>query len=132
MVFATHGHESAMGAHVSPYPEPAFLLLPHPIPLGCPGAPALSALLHAWNLHWSSIFTYTFQCYSVKSSHPRLLPQSPKVCSLHLCLFCCLAYGIIITVFLNSTYIFHIYNAFHIYALIYCIAVYLSGLLHSV
>ena len=28
----------------------------HPIPLGCPRAAALSALLHASNLHWSSIF----------------------------------------------------------------------------
>ena len=27
----------------------------HPIPLGCPRTPALSALLHASNLHWSSI-----------------------------------------------------------------------------
>ena len=26
-----------------------------------------------------------FHCYSLKSSHPHLLPQSPKVCSLHLC-----------------------------------------------
>ena len=31
-----------------------------------------------------------FQCHSPKSSHPLPLPQSPKVCSLHLCLFCCL------------------------------------------
>ena len=33
---------------------------------------------------------YIFQCYSLKSSHLCLLPQSLKVCSLHLCLFCCL------------------------------------------
>ena len=38
----------------------------------------------------SHMIIYMFQCYSLKSSHPRLLPQSPKVCSLHLCLFCCL------------------------------------------
>ena len=31
---------------------------------------------------------HVFQCYSLKLSHPRLLPQSPKVCSLHLGLFC--------------------------------------------
>ena len=30
-------------------------LSPHPHPLGCPRAPPLSALLHASNLHWSSI-----------------------------------------------------------------------------
>ena len=55
VVFAIRQHESAMGAHVSPYPETPSHLPPHPIPLGCPRAPALSALLHASNLHWSSI-----------------------------------------------------------------------------
>ena len=38
-----------------------------------------------------------FQQWSLKSSHPYLLPQSPKVCLLHLCLFCCLAYRIAIS-----------------------------------
>ena len=33
------------------------------------------------------------------------LPQSPKDCSIHLCLFCCLAYRVIVTIFLNSIYI---------------------------
>ena len=83
-VFAIHRHESAMGIHVSLHPEPPSHLSPYPIPLGCPSAPALSALLHALNLHWSSVLhmvIYTFQCYSLKSSHPHLLPQSPKVCS---------------------------------------------------
>ena len=27
-----------------------------------------------------------FPCCSLETSHPRLLPQSPKVCSIHLCL----------------------------------------------
>ena len=43
---------------------------------------------------------HMFQCCSLKSSHPRLLPQSPKVCSFHLCLFCSLAYRVIVTIFL--------------------------------
>ena len=46
VVFVIHQHESAMGAHVSPYPEPLFHFPPHPIPLGCLRALALSALLH--------------------------------------------------------------------------------------
>ena len=46
VVFAIQRHESATGAHVSPHPEPPSHLPPHPIPLGCPRAPALSALLH--------------------------------------------------------------------------------------
>ena len=46
------------------------------------------------------------QCFSLKSSHPRLLPQSARVCSLHLCLFCCLEYRIVIIVFLISIYMY--------------------------
>ena len=68
MGFAIHRHESAMGVHVSHHPEPAFHLPPHPIPQGCPRTPALSALLHASNLHLSCILhmvIYTFQCYSI-------------------------------------------------------------------
>ena len=38
------------------------------------------------------------------SSHPHLPPQSPKVCSIHLCLFFCFEYRVIITIFLNSIY----------------------------
>ena len=91
-----------------PHPEPPSPLPPHPIPQCHPTAPALSTLSHALNLDWWSIshmVIYIFQCYSLKSSHPHLLPQSPKVCSLHLCLFCCLSYRVIVTIFLNSIYI---------------------------
>ena len=45
-----------------------------------------------------------FQCQSPISFYPCPLPQSPKDCSIHLCLFCCLAYRVIITFFLNSIY----------------------------
>ena len=45
-----------------------------------------------------------FQCHSPISSHPCHLPQSPKDCSIHLCLFCCPTYRVIITIFLNSIY----------------------------
>ena len=68
----------------------------------------------------SHMVIYMFQCFSLKSSIPHLLPQSSKVCSLYLCLFCCLGYRVIITL-----------SKFHIYALIYCISVFLSDLLHS-
>ena len=87
-------------------------LPPHPIPLGCPRSPALSALLHPPNLQWSSILhkvIYMFQCCSLKSSHSCLLPQNPKVCCLYLCFFCCLAY----------------LSKFHICVLIYYIGVFL-------
>ena len=90
-----------------PHPEAPSHLPPHPIPLGHPSAPAQSTLSHASNLDWWSIshmIIYMFQCHPPRSSHPCPLPQSPKVCSIHLCLFCCLAYRVIITIFLNSIY----------------------------
>ena len=63
------------------HPEPPSQLPPHPIPQGHPSAPALSTLSHASNQDWRSVshmIIYMFQCYSLKSSHPRLLPQSPQ------------------------------------------------------
>ena len=61
----------------------------------------------ALNLDWqfiSYMILYMVQCHSPKSSHPLPLPQSPQGCSIHLCLFCCLTYRVIITIFLNSIY----------------------------
>ena len=89
------------------HPEPPSQIPPHPIPLGHPSSPVLSTLSYASNLDWCSvldIIIYMFQCYSLRSSHPRLLPQSPKVCPVHLCLFFCFAYWVIVTIFLNSIY----------------------------
>ena len=90
-----------------PHPEPPSHLSPCTIPLGHPSAPAPSILYPASNLDWrlvSYMIIYMFQCHSPKSSHPLPLPQSPKDCSIHLCLFCCLAYRVIVTFFLNSIY----------------------------
>ena len=91
------------------HPEHRSHLPPHPIPLGHPRAPAQRT--HASDLDWRSVshmVIYMFQCYSLKSSHPRLVPQSPKVCSLHLCLFCCLAHRVSVPIFLNSTYEYYL------------------------
>ena len=95
------------GCTCVPHPEPPSHLPPHPIPQGHPSAPALSTLSHVSYLDLQSIshmIIHMFQCYSLKLSHPHLLPQSPKVCSLHLCLFCYLACRVIVTIFLNSIY----------------------------
>ena len=102
------------------------LPLPPPFPYHLSGSSQCTSPKHlVSNLDWwfvSYMILYMFQCHSPKSSHPLPLPQSPKVCSKHLCLFCCLAYRVIIT---NL-------SKFHIYVLVYCIGVFLSGLLHSV
>ena len=96
------------GCTCVPHPEPPSHLPPHPIPQGCSSALALSALFHTSHLDWWSIshmVIYMFQCYSLKSSHPHLLPQSPKVCSLYLCLFCYLPHRVMVTIFLNFIYL---------------------------
>ena len=83
--------------------------LPPPTPYHLSGssrAPAPSILYPVSNIDWrfvSYMIVYMFQCHSPKSS-PLPLPQSPKVHSIYLCLFCCLAYRVIITIFLNSIY----------------------------
>ena len=99
--FAIHQYESTTGVPVFPIlnpsptslPIPSLCVIPEPGMLWC-SAPALSTLSHASNLDWqfiSHMILYKFQCHSPKSSQPRPLPQSPKECSIHLCLFCCLA-----------------------------------------
>jgi len=92
-----------------PYPEFPFHLPPHSNPQCHPSAPALSILSHASNLDWQSLshmIIYMFQCYFLKSSHPHLLPQSPKDClyicvyvCVCVCVFCCPTYRVIITIF---------------------------------
>ena len=89
------------------HPNPPSHLLFHPVPLGLPSAPGPSTcLIHPT---WAAdLFhprnRYMFWCCSLETSHPRLLPQSPKVCSVHLCLFFCFAYRVIVTIFLKSIY----------------------------
>ena len=91
---------------VPKYGTPSHLPL-HNISLGLPCAPAPSILYPASDIDQrfvSYMIVYMIQCHSPKSSHPLPLPQSPKVCSIHLCLFCCLTYRVIVTIFPNSIY----------------------------
>ena len=99
-------HTAAWNGHKHTRDPPSWTPLPLPSPpgpsglsqtIGCPASCIKLAL--AIYLH---MIMYMFQCYSLKSSQPHLLPLSPKVYSLHLCLLCCPACRIIGTIFLND------------------------------
>ena len=104
MVFAIHQHELTTGISPTLYPfAPPSPAIPYRLSqstsFGCPDSFIVLALV--------IYFTYGnihVKWCSLKSSHPRLLPLSPKVCSLHLCLLCCPACRIIGTIFLNFIY----------------------------
>ena len=95
----------------SPSDQP-INLPPHTVPLSYPSAPAPSIWFHASNLDWqfiSHMIIYKFQCHS-KSSHPHPLPPSPKDCSIHLYLFCCLTYRVIVTTSATWKPVFQLYT----------------------
>ena len=131
MVFAIHQCEPVMGVHVFPHPEHPSQFPPHPIALGCPRALAVSALLHASNLHWSStlhMVIYIFQCYSLNSSLLTFshIVQKPVI-------YFCISLAVLYHLLSCRCYSL---SKFHIYALVlymhYCIDDSLSGLPHSV
>ena len=107
VVFAIRCHESALGIQCVPHPEP-------PLPPPSPSHPSGSSQCTSPELPVSCIepglaiyFTYDNIHVSVLSS--QIIPPSsshtePKGCYLHLCLFCCFIYRIIVTIFLNSIY----------------------------
>ena len=89
-----------------PHPEPPSHLPPHPIPLGYPSAPAPSTCLMHPTWTGDLFHTWWYTCFdAVLSDHPTLaFSHRVQVCSIHLCLFFCLAYRVIVTIFLNSIY----------------------------
>ena len=103
--FAIHQHESTTGVHVFPILNPPPISLPVPslwvIPVLQPQA---SCILHrTWTGDLFHIWYYT--CFNaILPNHPTLslCPESKRL--FYTSLFCCLAYRVIITVFLNSIY----------------------------
>ena len=94
------GHTSTCICHGCthvPHPEPLSRLPVH--------QPQASCILHqTWT--GDSILIWYYTCFNaILPNHPPLpLPQSPKDCSIHQCLFCCLTYRVVVTIFLNSIY----------------------------
>ena len=109
-----------------PHPEPSSLLSPHTIPLGRPSIgtspkhpvsclePGLATHFIHDILHVSMPFSQIFPPSPSPTESIRLFYTS-------------------VSLLLSRTqgYCYHLFK-FHIYALVYCIGVFLSGLLHSV
>ena len=98
--------ESTTGVHVFPIlnPPPTSLLISSlwVIPVYQPQA---SCIMHE-TCTGDSFHIWYYTCFNaILPNHPPP-PQSPKDCSIHLCLFCCLTQGyrVIVTIFLNSIY----------------------------
>ena len=114
--FAIHQHESTTGIHVLPILNPPPTSLPIPSLWVTPvHQPLASCIMHrTWT--GDSFYIRDYTCFNaILPNHPPLpLPQSPKDCSIHLCLFC---WSHI------QGYRYHL-SKFHIYVLVYCIGVF--------
>ena len=102
--FAIYQNESATGIHVFP------ILSPPPSPYYPSGSSQCTSPKHPVSCIEPGLatrFIYDIIHISMPFSQiipPSPLPQSPKDCSIHQCLFCCLVYRVIVTIFLNSIY----------------------------
>ena len=86
----------------TPLPPPSLVPSLWVIPVHHPQA---SCILHrTWTGDSFLIWYYTRFNAILPNPTPLPLPQSPKDCSIHLCLFCCLVHRVIVTIFLNSIY----------------------------
>ena len=122
--FAIHQHESAMGAHIFPILNPTPTSLPIPslwvIPVHQPRA---SCIMHRT---WLAI-CFTYDITHVSMPFSQIIPHSPSPTESRRLFYTSVSL-LLSRIQGNHDHL----SKFHIYALVYCIGVFLSGLLHSV
>ena len=121
--FAIHWHEPAMGAHVFPILKPLPTSLPIPslwvIPVHQPQHP-VSCIKPELAIH------FTYDNIQVSMPFSQTIPHSPSPTEPKRLLYT------FVSLLLSHKQGCYYLSKFYIYALVYCIGVFLSGLLHSV
>ena len=107
-----------------PHPEPSSLLPPHTITLGHLSAPAPSIQYHASNLDWRLV---SYMIIHISMPFSQIIPPSPSPTESKRLFYT----SVFLLLSRLHSYRYHL-SKFLIYALVYCIGVFLSGLLHSV
>ena len=108
-----------------PKHEPPSQLPPHNIPLGHPREPAPSMLYPASDIDWW--FDLLHDSIHVSMPFSQIIPPSPSPSESKSPLYTPVSF------LLSCIQGHHCHlSKFHIYVLVYCIGVFLSGLLHSV
>ena len=107
-----------------PHPEPLSHLPPCTIPLGHRSAPAPSIKYHASNLDWWFV---SYMIIYVSMPFSQIIPPSPSPTESKRLFYTS------VSLLLSRIHGYHYYlSKFNIYVLVYCISVFLSGLLYSV
>ena len=121
---AIHQHESTTGVHVFPILNP----LPHPSPYHPSGSSQCTSPEHPIScIEPGLAICFTYDIIHVSAPFSEIIPPSPFPTESKRLFY---TYVSLLLSHIQG-YCYHL-SKFHIYALVYCIGVFLSGLLHSV
>ena len=122
--FTIYQHESVTGIHVFPIPNPPPTSLPVPslwvVPVHQPQASSIV-------IKPGLVTRFIYDIIHVSVPFSQIIPPSP--CPTESKRLCYTSVSLLLSHI--QGYCYHL-SKFHIYALVYCIGVFLSGLLHSV
>ena len=125
--FAIHQHESATGVHMFPILNPSPNSLPHS-PYHLSGSFQCTSPKHPVSYFEPRlVIHFLYDSIHVSMSFSKIIPPSPSPTESKRLFYTS------VSLLLSRIQAYHYHlSKFHIYVLVYCIGVFLSGLLHSV